>query len=37
MCDWYSPTAFGFPGYGGSLGFADLATGLAFAYVMNHP
>ena len=33
---WYSPTAFGFPGYGGSLGFADPATGLAFAHVMNH-
>lgn len=33
---WYSPTAFGFPGYGGSIGFADPATGLAFAYVMNH-
>ncbi|PRX97688.1 serine hydrolase domain-containing protein [Allonocardiopsis opalescens] len=33
---WYSPTAFGFPGMGGSLGFADPATGLAFGYVMNH-
>jgi CubicO group peptidase (beta-lactamase class C family) len=33
---WYSPTAFGFPGFGGSLGFADPATGLAFGYVMNH-
>ncbi|MGP4095252.1 serine hydrolase domain-containing protein [Nonomuraea sp. KM90] len=33
---WYSPTAFGFGGYGGSLGFADPATGLAFGYVMNH-
>ncbi len=33
---WYSPTAFGFPGYGGSLGFADPASGLAFGYVMNH-
>ncbi|MEU4228628.1 serine hydrolase domain-containing protein [Nonomuraea sp. NPDC026600] len=32
---WYSPTAFGFPGYGGSLGFADPASGLAFGYVMN--
>ncbi|WP_066374514.1 serine hydrolase domain-containing protein [Herbidospora mongoliensis] len=33
---WYSPTAFGFPGYGGSIGFADPARGLAFGYVMNH-
>jgi CubicO group peptidase (beta-lactamase class C family) len=33
---WYSPSAFGFPGLGGSLGFADPATGLAFGYVMNH-
>ncbi|WP_433290401.1 serine hydrolase domain-containing protein [Pseudonocardia sp. CA-142604] len=33
---WYSPSAFGFPGLGGSLGFADTATGLAFGYVMNH-
>ncbi|MEV7013717.1 serine hydrolase domain-containing protein [Streptosporangium sp. NPDC051022] len=33
---WYSPTAFGFPGYGGSLGFADPANGLAFGYTMNH-
>jgi CubicO group peptidase (beta-lactamase class C family) len=32
---WYGPTAFGFPGYGGSIGFADPSTGLAFAYVMN--
>ncbi|SDJ44127.1 serine hydrolase domain-containing protein [Nonomuraea jiangxiensis] len=32
---WYSPTAFGFPGHGGSIGFADPATGLAFGYVMN--
>jgi CubicO group peptidase (beta-lactamase class C family) len=32
---WYSPNAFGFPGLGGSLGFADSATGLAFGYVMN--
>jgi CubicO group peptidase (beta-lactamase class C family) len=33
---WYSPTAFGNPGRGGSIGFADPATGLAFGYVMNH-
>ncbi|MFB9178056.1 serine hydrolase domain-containing protein [Dactylosporangium sucinum] len=32
---WWSPTAFGFPGHGGSLGYADPATGTAFAYVTN--
>ncbi|MCO1654220.1 serine hydrolase domain-containing protein [Pseudonocardia humida] len=32
---WYGPTAFGFPGRGGSIGFADPASGLAFGYVMN--
>lgn len=32
---WYSPSVFRFPGRGGSLGFADPATGLAFGYVMN--
>ncbi|MGA4990697.1 serine hydrolase domain-containing protein [Nonomuraea bangladeshensis] len=32
---WHSPTAFGFSGHGGSIGYADPATGLAFAYVMN--
>lgn len=26
---------FGFSGLGGSIGFADPATGLAFGYVMN--
>jgi CubicO group peptidase (beta-lactamase class C family) len=33
---WYSATSFGFGGLGGSLGYADPATGLAFGYVMNH-
>jgi CubicO group peptidase (beta-lactamase class C family) len=33
---WYSPTAFGFGGLGGSIGFADPDSGLAFGYVMNH-
>ncbi|MBE1490730.1 serine hydrolase domain-containing protein [Plantactinospora soyae] len=32
---WWSPTAFGFPGLGGSLGYADPASGIAFGYVMN--
>ncbi|MFE0591043.1 serine hydrolase domain-containing protein [Micromonospora echinospora] len=32
---WWSPTAFGFPGHGGSLGYADPASGVAFGYVMN--
>ncbi|NJP97639.1 beta-lactamase family protein [Nonomuraea sp. FMUSA5-5] len=32
---WYSPTAFGFGGLGGSLGFADPGNGVAFGYVMN--
>ncbi|MFI6822424.1 serine hydrolase domain-containing protein [Micromonospora sp. NPDC050187] len=32
---WWSPTAFGFAGYGGSLGYADPASGVAFGYVMN--
>ncbi|MEV0620642.1 serine hydrolase domain-containing protein [Nonomuraea sp. NPDC050404] len=32
---WYSPTAFGFGGLGGSIGFADPDSGLAFGYVMN--
>ncbi|MFC5815154.1 serine hydrolase domain-containing protein [Nonomuraea harbinensis] len=32
---WYSPAAFGFGGMGGSIGFADPESGLAFGYVMN--
>lgn len=32
---WWSPTAFGFPGHGGSLGYADPASGIAFGYVTN--
>lgn len=32
---WYSPAAFGFGGHGGSLGYADPGTGIAFGYVMN--
>ena len=31
-----SPTSFGHPGRGGSLGFADPEHGIAFGYVMNH-
>jgi CubicO group peptidase (beta-lactamase class C family) len=33
---WHTPTAFGTTGRGGSIGFADPASGLAFGYVMNH-
>ncbi|PZF99124.1 serine hydrolase, partial [Micromonospora endophytica] len=32
---WWSPTAFGHGGHGGSLGYADPETGIAFGYVMN--
>ncbi|BCL14601.1 serine hydrolase domain-containing protein [Micromonospora sagamiensis] len=32
---WWSPTAFGFPGHGGSLGYADPTSGIAFGYVTN--
>ncbi|MEV0876675.1 serine hydrolase domain-containing protein [Micromonospora echinofusca] len=32
---WWSPTAFGFPGHGGSLGYADPASGVAFGYVTS--
>jgi CubicO group peptidase (beta-lactamase class C family) len=31
----FSPTAFGHDGYGGSLGFADPACGLAFGFARN--
>ena len=31
------PTSFGHYGYGGSLGFADPETGVAFAYLVNRP
>ena len=32
-----SPAAFGHFGFGGSLGFADPAHGIAFAYLINRP
>ena len=31
-----SGSAFGWPGFGGSFGFADPASQIGFAYVMNH-
>jgi len=36
LAPWPPATAFGFSGLGGSIGFADPATGLAFDYVMNN-
>jgi CubicO group peptidase (beta-lactamase class C family) len=33
---WLPETMFGYSGLGGSIGFADPATGVAFGYVMNH-
>jgi CubicO group peptidase (beta-lactamase class C family) len=30
------PSSFGHPGRGGSLGFADPESGIAFGYVVNH-
>ncbi|MEU4769445.1 serine hydrolase domain-containing protein [Actinosynnema sp. NPDC023794] len=33
---WHSPTSFGFTGLGGSLGYADPTTGIAFGYVVNN-
>ena len=30
-----TPTSFGHPGAGGSIGFADPSTGVSFGYVMN--
>lgn len=32
-----TPSAYGHFGYGGSLGFADPTTGVAFAYLINRP
>ncbi|GAB7051516.1 serine hydrolase domain-containing protein [Catenuloplanes indicus] len=32
---WYSPSAFGWPGHGGAIGYADPQTGVAFGYVPN--
>ncbi|WP_341716081.1 serine hydrolase domain-containing protein [Micromonospora sp. FIMYZ51] len=32
---WWSPTAFGHGGHGGSLGYADPDSAIAFGYVMN--
>ena len=35
MDGWFSPTAFGHGGFGGSLGFADPACGLAFGFTRS--
>ena len=35
ICPFGSPTAFGFPGAGGAIGFADPEAGIAYAYVTN--